>query len=393
TAGVIVEKTNMRWGKYRSWLLVGPIIAAIFYAIEFLEIGSHGFNAITIIIGFGVSHLIWNTYYTAHIAMNNSMTVNREERVMMSANRGIWNGLGILTFSYFGVKAIPAIGEMINNETLGFTYFVIGAGVILVLFNFIYFKITKPYAYYGEKSKEGKDNKLSLKEMLQQIIVNPPLIGLLLAELGRYLGRFIIFGMAFYYFKYVLDDLPGMAFFMTGLTIVNLLAAMIASPIARRIGEKKSYIGAMVFLVVGLLATWAIPMGATTFKIVMFIAYVGYGLPDAIGVAMYSATVDYGEWKTGKNARGFIMSLLSFPIKTAVLVRSVIITAVLASANYVADMAATPQLIDAIKTGFALYPAIIMAVGLVLLALLYRITPEGLQEMNDEIADRKQQNG
>jgi mannose/fructose/N-acetylgalactosamine-specific phosphotransferase system component IID len=47
---------------------------------------------------------------------------------------------------------------------------------------------------------------MPIAEILGQILVNPPLIGLMLAEVGRYLGRFIIFGMAFYYFKVVITS-------------------------------------------------------------------------------------------------------------------------------------------------------------------------------------------
>jgi Na+/melibiose symporter-like transporter len=122
----------------------------------------------------------------------------------------------------------------------------------------------------------------------------------------------------------------------------------------------------------------------------MFVAYIGYGLPDSLGVAMYSATVDYGEWKTGKNARGFIMSLISFPIKISVFVRSVIISAVLASVSYVADMAVTPELVQGIKNGFALYPAIIMAIGLLLMLKLYSLTPAKMEEIKNDMETRKE---
>jgi Na+/melibiose symporter-like transporter len=229
---------------------------------------------------------------------------------------------------------------------------------------------------------------MKVGEMLKQIVVNPPLLGLMLVELGRYLGRFVIFGMAFYYFKYVINDLPGLALFMTGLTIVSFFAAMIAAPVAKRIGEKRAYLISMSLLIVGLLIVWFFPLQATAFKIIMFVAYIGYGLPDSLGVAMYSATVDYGEWKTGKNARGFIMSLISFPIKISVFVRSVIIAAVLVSVNYAADMAVTPELIQGIKNGFALYPAIIMIIGLLLMIKMYTLTPKKMEEMNVELAER-----
>ncbi|KAF5091199.1 MULTISPECIES: MFS transporter [Acetobacterium] len=391
TSGVILEKSNMKWGKYRSWLLVGPPIAALFYILQFSQIGGTSeINAIIIFLGFAISHLVWNTFYAAHISMNNALTTVREERISMASNRGMFNAAGALVFSYFGVKAIAAIGAGVGNPVLGYTYMAAITGVIMIACNIIYFVITKDYAQNGTEAQAGKPaEKMSVGEMLKQIVVNPPLMGLMLVELGRYLGRFVIFGMAFYYFKYVINDLPGLALFMTGLTIVNFFAAMIASPIAKRLGEKNTYMIALSLLIIGLLIVWFMPLEATAFKIIMFAAYIGYGLPDSLGVAMYSATVDYGDWKTGKNARGFIMSLISMPIKVSIFVRSVIISAVLASVGYVADMAVTPELIQGIKNGFALYPAIIMIIGMVMMFGLYTLTPKRMEEINKELAERK----
>ena len=80
------------------------------------------------------------------------------------------------------------------------------------------------------------------------------------------------------------------------------------------------------------------------------------------------------------------MSLISFPIKSAVFIRSVVITSVLVSAGYVADMAPTPELISGIKNGIALVPAIFIGAGLIIILFLYRITPEKHKEMQEDIA-------
>ena len=198
--------------------------------------------------------------------------------------------------------------------------------------------------------------------------------------------------MAFYYFKYVVNNLAVVTVFFTGLSIVCLFGAVITNPLAKKIGERNTYIVSLVIFIVGLLIVWALPMNYMSFIAIMFIAYLGYGIPDALGVAMYSSTVEYGEWKTGKNARGFIMSLISFPIKIAIFLRSVIITAVLVGAGYVANMQPTAQLISGIKNGMALIPAIIMIVGLIFIVLLYKITPESLEKMQEEIKARKVEN-
>jgi sugar (glycoside-pentoside-hexuronide) transporter len=390
TAGVILEKSNMKWGKYRSWLLVGPPFAALFFILQFSKIGSPTTNAILISIGFIVSHLIWNIFYAGHIAMNSSMTTIREERIGMSSNRGMFNGLGAVAFSLIGMPMILALGK--GNPAMGYTLTVVFTGSAMVLCYWVLYYITKDYAFHGTSVQSGKpEEKMSIGEMLKQIVVNPPLIGLMLGELGRYLGRFVIFGLAFYYFKYVVNNLAVITIFFTGLNVVIFLGSAIANPLAKKFGEKNIYILSMAIFILGLLGIWALPMNYVSFMIMMFVAYLGYAMPDALGVAMYSSTVDYAEWKTGKNARGFIMSLISFPIKTAILVRSVIITAVLAGAGYVANMAPTPQLINGIKNGIALVPALIMLVGLMFIIFLYKITPQKLEQMQKEIAEKKAQ--
>lgn len=385
TAGVILEKSNMKWGKYRSWLLVGPPFAALFFILQFSKIGSPVTNAVLITIGFVVSHLIWNIYYAGHIALNSSMTLVREERIAMSSSRGMFNGLGALAFSLIGMPMILALGK--NNPPMGYTLTVVITGIIMVACYYALFFITKDYAFHGTSNQEGKaPEKMPVIEMLKQIVVNPPLIGLMLGELGRYLGRFVIFGLAFYYFKYVVNNLAVITIFFTGLNVIIFVGAALANPLAKKFGERNIYILSLSVFIAGLLAVWAFPMNYISFMAVMFIAYLGYAMPDALGVAMYSATVDYGEWKTGKNARGFIMSLISFPIKSAILVRSVIITAVLAGAGYVANMEPTPELARGIINGISLVPALIMLFGLVFIVLLYKITPRSLAQMQKEIA-------
>ena len=389
TAGIILEKSNMKWGKYRSWLLVGPPFAVLFFILQFSKIGSASTNAVIISIGFIVSHLIWNIFYAGHIAMNSSMTQVREERIAMASNRGMFNSLGSIAFSLIGMPLILTLGKASGNPAMGYTLTVILSGIFLTICYYILFSMTKDYAHSGESTQAGKAEKMSVGEMLKQILVNPPLIGLMLGELGRYLGRFVIFGLAFYYFKYVINNLAVITIFFTGLNVVCFFGAAFTNPIAKKIGERNTYILSISTFIVGLLIVWALPMNYVSFMVVMFVAYLGYGIPDALGVAMYSSTVEYGEWKTGKNARGFIMSLISFPIKTAIFLRSVIITAILVGSGYVANMKPTAQLISGIKNGIALIPAVIMIAGLIFIVLLYKITPASLEKMQKEIAERK----
>jgi GPH family glycoside/pentoside/hexuronide:cation symporter len=55
---------------------------------------------------------------------------------------------------------------------------------------------------------------------------------------------------------------------------------------------------------------------------------------------LYADTVIYAQWKTGKNAAGWISGLQLFPLKIGFVVRGVAIPALLAAAGFVSGMTA-----------------------------------------------------
>ena len=147
-------------------------------------------------------------------------------------------------FSMVGAKNISLLGN--GNQALGCTLTVGVSGVIMIICFWMLFALTKDYAYHPGASVNTAaaeaNEKMSIAEMLKQILVNPPLIGLMMAELGRYLGRFIIFGFAFCYFKYLVYNLSVIAIFFTGLTLVNFCRGIFNGASGQEIrGTKRVY--------------------------------------------------------------------------------------------------------------------------------------------------------
>lgn len=70
------------------------------------------------------------------------------------------------------------------------------------------------------------------------------------------------------------------------------------------------------------------------------------------------------------------MPLICLPIKSAIFIKSIVITTIQVSGGYEADMSSTPELYSSIKNGIALVPAL----------FFWRIIPEKHQQMEDEIA-------
>ena len=57
----IIEIFNFPWGKARSWLLIAPPIALVFYTLTFVRVSQNEvISAILIIVSYGISHIVWS---------------------------------------------------------------------------------------------------------------------------------------------------------------------------------------------------------------------------------------------------------------------------------------------------------------------------------------------
>ena len=115
-------------------------------------------------------------------------------------------------------------------------------------------------------------------------------------------------------------------------------------------------------------------------------------MPTHVHPALYADTIVYSEWKTGKNATGWISGLQNVPLKVGVMFRGIIISACLAVANFdpsIEAAAATVELQKGICLAFMVIPACALIVAALLLAFGFRITKEKVEQYQAEIAARQ----
>ena len=112
---------------------------------------------------------------------------------------------------------------------------------------------------------------------------------------------------------------------------------------------------------------------------------------SSMNTALYSDTVVYGEWKTGKNIRAFTMALLVLPIKVGLFFRSAIIAVWLIAIGFVANEDPTPEVVAGIRAIMTFAPAAACAIGAIIFSLGYKIEDKNVLLMQDEIAARKTQ--
>lgn len=107
---------------------------------------------------------------------------------------------------------------------------------------------------------------------------------------------------------------------------------------------------------------------------------------------LYSDVIIYNEWKTEKNAAGWITGLQMVPLNIGIVSRGIIISACLAFAsfdpNQVLDVVP-----DELKTGiciaFMIIPGIVLLVGALIFGFGYRLTKENVEKYQADLNARR----
>ena len=107
---------------------------------------------------------------------------------------------------------------------------------------------------------------------------------------------------------------------------------------------------------------------------------------SSMSTALFSDTVVYGEWMTGKNIRAFTMALQTFPIKVGVLIRSGVITFGLMAIGFVANTEPTTRVVDGISSIMSFTPAIACIISAGIFYFGYRIEDKRIQQMEKELS-------
>ncbi len=390
-AGIILQKVTLNFGgKYRSWFLVGPPLVAPLFILQFTKLGNDLTAATIIIAGFILSHLLYNIVFTASGSIVGRLSQLPEERTILSTSRSQgWSASGLI-FSITGLPMIMYFGSQAGKIN-GFTITVAAYAVLMILGYWYIYKITAGKEPAEETVTEAgrEGSRQSLGEIVGLVFKNPPLLLLIISETFRNLMILITTAFAFYYFSYVLKDLAFMTVFLLATSIANVIGAFASTWIGIRMGKRSCY---WIFLILAAAAYASARFFCGTawgFTIIFCVASFLANIAGSMNTALFSDTVIYGEWKTGKNIRAFTMALLNFPIKMAVLIRSAIVTLGLVAIGFVANAAPAPSVVRGISSIMTFTPAAACAIAALVFYYGYKIEDRQVVKMQEEIAARK----
>ena len=358
-SGSIIQKSNMRWGRFRSWLLFIPVSTCIFFTLTFtnLTVLDYFPKMIFLSAAYMIAHVSLNFAFNAHLGMISVLATDVNDRLKLSSRNMQW---GMASQVLFSILVIPMLIFFRGNisDTWGFFYTTLILGVIQVLGYWNLFFQSKGYEKPIPKEEHVSASKVSLGEMLMNVVANPPLLLIMVADCFLNLAIFSLSTLAWYYFTYVTGDEGWMKQYTLFLGIATFAATLIGPQLVKYMGKKKLYIFAGIYGIVGYIVLRF--FGASSpyvYTAIICLAVLGSGSSNPIRHAMYMDTAEYGYYKTGKDASAFILSMFTLPVKIGIALATTLATAGLAFIGYEANMAPTPEFVKSLMDIICFIPA------------------------------------
>lgn len=389
--GLLADRTNTRWGKFRPYLLFGAVPYGIcgylmFAGPNFGPEGKIAYAYVTYALMM-VCYTVINVPYSAMLGV---ISPSPRTRTVASTCRFVGAFGAAFLISLFVRPLVKYLG--VESEIQGFQLTMAIFAFVSVVLILITFATTK------ERVAPPPQQKTNVKEELGELFKNWPWVVLLITSIFSNAFSALRSGSTIFYFKYVqgFDSTPYLwwldrtTVFLTSGALGLVLGTICLGPIARKIDKK--YYAAGLSLVTGVcfLSFFFVPTGQFGVMIALnMLAQFCAGPTSALTWALYGDVADYGEVKYGRRSTGLIYSASLFSIKAGILIGGFLVPLFLVQFGF--ERGAPTQTANAllgIAIAFSIGPAIFALLKAGAL-MIYPLDQKKVDAIEQELASRR----
>jgi len=428
--GVLADRTNTRWGKFRPWVLWTALPWAIVMVLAYTV---PGFSYGPTLVYAAVTNILLMTLYSAnntpYSAMTAVMTGDVNERTSLSAYRFVAALIAQLIVGGFTLPLVAKFGQ--GNNAKGWQMTIGLWALICVACFVITFLSTR------ERIQPLAQEKVSIRQSFGTLGKIGPWIAMFVVTLAHFTANSMRDGTVIYFFQYYVnkDRLfeflggAGLPYAADGASASGLWFSLL-NAFGLVINATKSNVSSVGFSLWNMSAQFVLVIGVlfSTYLSIKFgkkvVALTGFALttvfmagfiflpPDNIWAifvmvwlrslvyaptipllwAMFADVADYSEWKTGRRTTGVIYATVLFALKLGLSLGGFLAGWLLSGYGYRAHVAQTDHALSGIRMTISIYPAILYCV-IVGALCFYSITKKLNLEIQDELAERRKRFG
>ena len=430
TVGILSDKTQTRWGKYRPWILWTALPFMVFYVLAFYNPGIEDKSLVAVYAT--ISYTLLMTLYsfnnTPYASLGGVMTSDIKERNSITSIRFV-----AATIAQFIVQGLtlPLVGKFAGaNGDKGHGWLCTIS--LFAAIGFIFFIIT--FFSARERITPPASQKTDTRKDIRDVFHSIPWRAMFILTLFLF-TTLAMWGSAMnYYFENYVDanalytflDKLGLvaveanasfsynilnAFglivnspekaYEVGFGVFNMVGALVqffgvillSSFLANRYGKKRVFIFCLTLTAI-FTALFYFPneTDIETMFVLNFLKSLAYAPTVPVLWAMIADVADHSEYVNYRRATGFVFAGVVFALKAGLGIGGAILGFLLSGFGYVsgAGTAQTESAIHGIILSSSLIPAATFFIGVIAL-YFYPITKAYNEEMQAELTERRKQ--
>ncbi|MEJ2171687.1 MAG: MFS transporter [Woeseiaceae bacterium] len=386
--GLIADRTNSKWGKFRPYLLWGAVPYGLCgYAMFANPDLTYTGKLIYAYVTYSLMMLAYTAINVPYSALMGVISPSSLERTKVASYRFFCAFTAGWLVGTFVTPLKNILGG--GNEALGFQYtMAIFAALSIILF-WITFGTTKERVIPPPTDS-------NLKTDFRALLQNGPWRVLFITGIVTLMNVAVRNGTLLYYFKYYVGDdgsrifliFDKTAVFMSTGLMAMLIGVSLTKALSARFEKRKLMIVLSLFNAVSMAVFFVTP--PDQYWLMVFVNCLGtlvIGPTPALVWSMYADTADYGEYKTGRRTTALVFSTVQFSHKLGLAVGAGLAGIILAWFGFVANEVQTETSMLGIRFMFSVFPAILAVIGVIAI-YFYRIDSSLISRMERELAER-----
>jgi len=422
--GIIADRTNTRWGKFRPWILWSAVPFALMFFLAFKtpDYGSTG----KLIYAY-ITYILLMTFYsvnnTPYSALHGVMTSDVKERTSIASYRFFFAMAAAFLVQGLTLPMVSKFGQ--GNDQKGWTMAIGVFAIIMVIFYVITFFSVR------ERIKPSPNQKSNVKQDFKDLRKNKPWMAMFILTLFIFITLALWGSGMFYFFNYYVENDSlfgflksfglvniageagnwwhtmlntfgliaqedqsnvfgvGFSFFNMMGQLVTIIGVLFSKMLADRFGKKNVFLVGLSFTTLFTALFIIVPSNNVGLAFLLnILKSLAYGPTIPLLWAMMGDVADYSEWKTHRRATGFIFAGIVFALKAGLGFGGAICGWILGTFGYVNGVTPDTTVLLGIRLTSSIFPAITFFVGVVVL-FTYEITKKLNFQIQDELAARR----
>ena len=430
TVGILSDRTNSRWGKYRPWVLWTALPFMVFYVLAFYNPGieDKGLVALYATISYTLLMTMYSFNNTPYSSLGGVMSADIKERTSITSIRFIFStiaqfvvqGLTLPLVSKFSDGGDKAHGWLCTISLFA----IIGFIFLVTVFFSAKERITPPAGQKNNTRQDIKDVLSSLPWRAMFVLTLFVFITLAMwgSAMNYYFENYVDAG-ALYAFLDKLGLVATEAQDSIGYSILNAFGLIVSSPdkayevgfgvfnmlgalvqffevillseyLANKYGKKQTFIVCLTLTAIFTAMFYFPAKDNIGFMFVLnFLKSLAYAPTVPLLWAMIADVADHSEYVHYRRATGFVFAGVVFALKAGLGVGGAILGFLLSGFGYIsgAGVAQSDSAIHGIILSSSLIPAATFFVGVIAL-FFYPITKKYNEKMQAELAERRSKN-